>query len=85
VDASYILINLACCSIGEKKVVESGGIDVLLAAVNNHLGFRNVCDKVCWALYNTGVLITLGVELLLPKSDVSGQMITMFKGTCEDS
>jgi hypothetical protein len=30
--------NLACCSIGKKKVVEAGEIEVLhLAAVNNHL------------------------------------------------
>jgi hypothetical protein len=62
------LLNLACCSIGKKKVVESGGIEVVLAAVNNHLGSRDFCETACWAMRNivcgsnenTGLLISLG-------------------------
>jgi hypothetical protein len=46
------LRNLACCGIGKKKVAEKGGIAVLLAAVNNHLGSAMLCQKGCWALYN---------------------------------
>jgi hypothetical protein len=62
------LRNLACCSIGKRKVVETGGMEVLLAAVSKHLGSAILCQKGCWALYNivngskenTGLLITLG-------------------------
>jgi hypothetical protein len=32
------LINLSVCSIGTTNAIESGGIEPLLAAVNNHLG-----------------------------------------------
>jgi hypothetical protein len=66
--ACSALRNLTCCSIGKTKVVESGGIEVILAAINNHLGSPFVCRKACWALSNivrrskenTGLLITLG-------------------------
>jgi hypothetical protein len=34
------LRNLACCRIGKAKTVESGGIEVLLAAVTTHLSSR---------------------------------------------
>jgi hypothetical protein len=62
------LVNLTCCSIGLAKAVESGGIKMLLAAVNNHLGSLYICKHACWALSkivrgskeNTGLLITLG-------------------------
>jgi hypothetical protein len=53
---------------GKAKVIESNGIEVLLAAINNHLGSPDVCRKACWALVNnmngskenTELLIFLG-------------------------
>jgi hypothetical protein len=60
--------NLASCSIGKSKAIEAGGIEVLLAAVNNHLGSASLCESACSALFNvasgskenTGLLITAG-------------------------
>jgi hypothetical protein len=46
------LCNLAGCTIGKAKAIESGGIKVLLAAVNNHLGFASPCQHSYRALYN---------------------------------
>jgi hypothetical protein len=48
----WYLRNLACCSTVKAKAVESGGIEVLLAASNNHLGSAIVCENACAALYN---------------------------------
>jgi hypothetical protein len=66
--ACRALINLACCSVGIANAIESGGIQVILAAINNHLVSADVCQRACWALHNivngsnenTGLLITLG-------------------------
>jgi hypothetical protein len=66
--ACAVLRNLACCSIGKAKAIESGGIEALIAAVNNHLGSALVSQKACSGLVNivrgskenTGLLITLG-------------------------
>jgi hypothetical protein len=60
--------NLASNSAGKAKAIKCGGIEVLLAAVNNHLGSAKLCERVCWALMNVvmnskenvGLLITLG-------------------------
>jgi hypothetical protein len=60
--------NLASNSTGKAKAIKCGGIEVLLAAVNNHLGSAKVCERVCWALMNivmnskenVGLLIILG-------------------------
>jgi hypothetical protein len=65
--ACEALVNLACCSIGKTKAIESCGIEVILAAVNIHLNAADVCEKVCWAMANivrgskenTGLLISL--------------------------
>jgi hypothetical protein len=73
--ACSALRNLACCSIGKTKVVESGGIGVLLAAINNHLGSPRFCSRACEALYNivlgsrefTGLLISLGGGAVVAK------------------
>jgi hypothetical protein len=51
--ACLSLVNLSVCSIGKTDAVESGGIELLLAAVNNHLGSAIICEKACWALVNT--------------------------------
>jgi hypothetical protein len=48
--SSVTLLNLSCCSIGEAKAIELGEIEVLLAAVNNHLDSAIVCEKACGAL-----------------------------------
>jgi hypothetical protein len=66
--ACRVLINLACCGIGKKQAIESGGIQVILAAIHNHLDSANVCESACWTLKNivsgskenTGLLINLG-------------------------
>jgi hypothetical protein len=50
--ACTVLRNLSCCSIGITKAIESGGIELLLAAVNNHLGSAIVCQDACGALVN---------------------------------
>lgn len=65
------LVNLTCRSIGLAKAVEMGAmgaLEVLLAAVNNHLGSLYICKHACWALSkivrgckkNIGLLISLG-------------------------
>jgi hypothetical protein len=46
------LRNLACCSSGKTKATESGGIEVLLDAVNNHVGSALLCRSACMALLN---------------------------------
>jgi hypothetical protein len=68
--ACFALRALACCSIGRTNAIESGGIEVLLAAINNHLGSAQVCGEACWALFNmvkgneenTELLISFGGE-----------------------
>ncbi len=53
---------------GRAKATESGGMEVLLAAVSNHLGYALICQHACGALHhlvkgskaNTGLLISLG-------------------------
>jgi hypothetical protein len=69
VNASHSLVNLtASCNVGITKAIEAGGVEVLLAAVNNHLNSAYVCEHACWALYNimcgtkenAGLLIDLG-------------------------
>jgi hypothetical protein len=66
--ASYTLFSLTFFDSGKNKAVESGGLEVLLAAVNNHLDSADICYGVCWALVqivkgskkNIRLLITLG-------------------------
>jgi hypothetical protein len=66
---------LACCSIGKAKAIEPGGIEVLLAAINNHLGSSELCESACSALFNvasgskenTGLLISLGGGAVVAK------------------
>jgi hypothetical protein len=66
--ACRALRNLASCSIGKAKAIGSGGIEVVLAAVKNHLGSASLCETVCGTLCNfangseenIGLLISLG-------------------------
>jgi hypothetical protein len=68
-DACGALLNLTCYNTtGKKEAIESGGIEVVLVAINNHLGSSFLCERACKALFNiangskenTGLLITLG-------------------------
>jgi hypothetical protein len=57
--------NLARCSIGKNQAVETGGIKVLLAAINNHLSSALVCERACWALSNIVTGSKENTELLI--------------------
>jgi hypothetical protein len=67
-EACCALCNLTCCSIGKTKIIESGGIEVVLAAVRNNLYSAFLCQQACWVLLNiasvskdnTWLLISLG-------------------------
>jgi hypothetical protein len=70
------LRNLAGYSIGKAKVIELGGIQVLLAAVTMHLGSAVICENVCGALVKivddskyttTWLLINLGGGVAVAK------------------
>jgi hypothetical protein len=39
------LCNLASCSIGKAKAIEAGGIEVVLTAINNQMGFYEALRK----------------------------------------
>jgi hypothetical protein len=64
----HVLLNLAFCRIGKKKVAETGGIEVVLAAINNYLDSAYMCDHACTTLCcivagsndNTELFIYLG-------------------------
>jgi hypothetical protein len=67
---SSALRNLTCRNVvGMANAIESGGIEVILAAINNHFSsYEDLCQHACWALVNivsgskenTGLLISLG-------------------------
>jgi hypothetical protein len=73
--ACRALRNLTRCSIGKTKAIESGGIEVVLAAVRNHLDSATLCRKACRALSsivsdskeNTWLLISLGGRAAVDK------------------
>lgn len=73
--ACVVLGSLNLCNIGKIRVVETGGIEVLLAAVNNHMDCFVICERVYWVLSNiaagskenTGMLISLGGATALAK------------------
>jgi hypothetical protein len=60
---------------GKKEAIESGVIEVVLAAMNNHLDSAKLCEHTCCALYNivtnskenTGLLISLGGRTTVAK------------------
>jgi hypothetical protein len=61
---------------GRNNAIESGGIEILLAAVNNHLSSSDICKHACRALYsivsgskeNTQLLINLGGATAVAKA-----------------
>jgi hypothetical protein len=47
------LVNLTCNNpAGKKKAIESGGIEVVLADVTNHLNTAHACERACKYLVN---------------------------------
>jgi hypothetical protein len=66
--ACIVLLDLALCRVGKKKVAEKVGIEVLIAAINNHLGHADRCERACSILMivitdsndNTELFIDLG-------------------------
>jgi hypothetical protein len=60
--------KLVECNLGKKNAVVSGGLQLLLVAVDNHLNSATVCEYACWTLSNiveeskenTRLLINLG-------------------------
>jgi hypothetical protein len=75
--AAGALVNLVSCSnvTGIAIAIKSGGIQVLLAAINNHLSSAIICEYACVGLLNivvgskenTGRLTTLGGEAAVLK------------------
>jgi hypothetical protein len=64
--ACAVLGNLATCNLGKKNAVKSGGLlQLLLAAINNHLDSAKVCEYVCFALYNIVKESKEHIELLI--------------------
>jgi hypothetical protein len=68
--AARLLVQLTSSNITGKNIaVETGGIQILLAAVNNHLGSAEICRHAFWALdnmvegskqENTALMVSLG-------------------------
>jgi hypothetical protein len=66
--ACFLVHNLACCSIGKKRIVDADEMEVFLAAINNHLGHADTCERACSILMimiadsndNTELFIRLG-------------------------
>jgi hypothetical protein len=50
--ACILLLNLTCCCIGKKRIVEADGMEYLLAAIKSHLNSVLVCKYSCIALSN---------------------------------
>jgi hypothetical protein len=75
--ACVFLCYLTCHNraTGKKRAAESGGIEVLVAAINNHLGSSIICGHACRALLNivggskknTELLISVGGEAAISK------------------
>jgi hypothetical protein len=89
------LRNMASCSsAGKKRIIELGGIEVLLAAVINHLDSEILCQSACWAMYNiisddkerTELLLSLGGGAVVAKvSRYLTAEMTIFQPTVRSS
>jgi hypothetical protein len=76
-NACVTLRNLACSSFGKANTIDSGGIEVLLDAINNRfLGSTILRKSAFWALRNivkgskenVGLLITFGAALAIVRT-----------------
>jgi hypothetical protein len=63
--------NLTACNIGTQKAAEMGGMNVLLAAVNNHLSSANVCQHAILAMRRILVGSKENAELLISLGGVT--------------
>jgi hypothetical protein len=50
--ACILVLNLACCKIGKRRIIEADGMEYVLASINNHLNSALVCKYACIALSN---------------------------------
>jgi hypothetical protein len=95
VSACSVIYNYLAYNINAAKVMkESDGIEVLLAALNNHyLSSAEGCDSICWSLCHivcgsreNNILLDYlsiwAVSLLLPKSKSRGRITKIFKIRC---
>jgi hypothetical protein len=81
------LCNFACGNANGKKQAIAGGIEVLLASINNHLGCAIICGYACSGLFNivfgskenAELLISLGGGAAVAKSEPSGRIPPVFK------
>jgi hypothetical protein len=80
--ACRALTCLATCNIGAVKAIESGGIEVVLAAINNHLGSAILCKSACLALYNIIWDSKEGTELLISLG--GGAVLAEVRANCPD-
>jgi hypothetical protein len=63
--ACAALLNLMCNNVtGKKRAIESDGIKIVLAAINNHLGSSILCRASSVALFNMILGIKKNTELL---------------------
>jgi hypothetical protein len=60
--ACTALGNLACCNIGKAKAIESGGVEVVLAAINNHLHNWTYQSSLC---HGFDVCLSVSLSLCL--------------------
>jgi hypothetical protein len=64
--ACAALLNLICNNVtGKNRAIKSGGIKIVLAAFNNHLGSSILCRAACLALFNMILGIKKNTELLI--------------------
>jgi hypothetical protein len=59
------LCNFACGNANGKKQAIAGGIEVLLASINNHLGCAIICGYACSGLFNIVFGSKENAELLI--------------------
>jgi hypothetical protein len=79
--ACRALCNLANHSIGKTKASEAGGMDLLLTALNRHLGSTAICVASCKALYDVIKEDKEDIELFLCRC--SGGVVAVTKAKQE--
>jgi hypothetical protein len=88
--ACATLANLVYCSIDKANTIESGGIQLLLAAVNNHVGSAYLCENVCEALViivsdnNEDIVSDNNEDIVSGSNDSTGLLISLGAGAGVD-
>lgn len=86
VTACAALSNLIVCHLGKKKALESGQtIDLLLAAVKNHLVSFVLCERAVLALFHLIMDDILRTRLLLSSGGVAAAIKVREKWTNKGS